>query len=278
MTSRRAGALLRSGRPTRRPAPTRFCSPQSTRRSGSRWTCLSASCPALSGCCTSTQMSSLSRCPSGWKLCSRAWRAWPTSWSERTSTARTQPTPWRARSARACSPCATRPVASGLCGGGLRSGSATTCGATRSKAQVDIPCIAASMRALRDHPRADAITSWPVAWSTELFANLNFNLVGSSWEVRRITVAKHLTRAGRAQPALLAHSKTGREYPLLTMYHLSRAERTARLCPYQLRLLNASDFVRDVLLASHSNVPSDWRLWRALGGKLRAPIAYLRDV
>ncbi|KAJ1641147.1 hypothetical protein T492DRAFT_923636 [Pavlovales sp. CCMP2436] len=149
---------------------------------------------------------------------------------------------------------------------------------SQSKAQVDIPCIAASMRALRDHPRADAITSWPVAWSTELFANLNFNLVGSSWEVRRITVAKHLTRAGRAQPALLAHSKTGREYPLLTMYHLSRAERTARLCPYQLRLLNASDFVRDVLLASHSNVPSDWRLWRALGGKLRAPIAYLRDV
>jgi hypothetical protein len=146
-------------------------------------------------------------------------------------------------------------------------------------AALDIGCISRTMRALDARPRADELTAWPVAWSTELVTNLGINLASGSWERRKAQVAKHVTRGGQERPVLVAHSKTGLKYPLLSIYHASKLERLARLCPAQLALLNASSFVRAALLGTaDGRAPSEWRLWRALGGRFSAPLSFLRDL
>jgi hypothetical protein len=150
---------------------------------------------------------------------------------------------------------------------------------SQCNAARDIPCIAGVMRALASHPTADELTSWPVAWSTELVTNLGMNLANDPWGYKKAQVAKHVTRGGQERPVLIAHSKTGLQYPLLSMYHVTTLERIARLCPSQITLLNASSFVRETLLgAVYGKEPGKWRLWRALGGKLRAPLSFLRDL
>mmetsp|Transcript_14111 Transcript_14111/g.32902 ORF Transcript_14111/g.32902 Transcript_14111/m.32902 type:complete len:149 (-) Transcript_14111:67-513(-) len=101
-------------------------------------------------------------------------------------------------------------------------------------------------------PFADERTHWPVAWSTELAVNMG-NLrrrEGQSVVEQERAVARKVTRDGKSRPVLLAHSKTGDKYPLLSMYRSRTIAELAHRCPPGIAHANASEFVQGALLTA----------------------------
>lgn len=117
-------------------------------------------------------------------------------------------------------------------------------------------------------PRVDEPTGWPVAWSTELAANVQrrqMGLVGYGGATfvpskrnypARLAVVRDLVLRRRAreqwparavQPALLAHHKTGKHYILTSLYHRTAIDKLARACPRRIACVEPLSFVNGSL-------------------------------
>jgi hypothetical protein len=116
-------------------------------------------------------------------------------------------------------------------------------------------------------PRLDERSAWPVAWSTELagqFQTVRIPGRGAGWgrnltrdwpEVERV-VGERVRRHGvapelaRGHPRLLAHSKTGRQSPLMTLYARGALRSLAQACPAALACAEPGAFVAGALLGA----------------------------
>lgn len=138
----------------------------------------------------------------------------------------------------------------------------------------DYQCMERAMRSLMaglppsERPRVDTPTSWPVAFSTELAANVQqrqMGLIGfggglfvprkSNYPQRLERVQKLILRwespgyaPSHTLPALMAHHKTGKHFILLSLYHKTAIARIARACSRRIRCIHPITFVNRSLL------------------------------
>lgn len=175
-------------------------------------------------------------------------------------------------------------------------------------AAVDLQCLADAFRRLeRAAPGPGALrpldfpAEWPVAWSTELgaqFQTVRVAGVGTDWQrgfnrywpQLKGTMGNRLVRNGSlapgaaAHPRLVAHSKTGRAYPFMTLYHRGAGVRLAAECPVELACVDARAFIDGAFLADDAHayrlpaVPagSSCLRGRAPGTRLNSALERLR--
>jgi len=122
-----------------------------------------------------------------------------------------------------------------------------------SRQPADIRCVGNAMRSLRDRPFVDMRTEWPVAWSSQFGLDLNGMFMRGPWSQMISDLHGNFTR--RRSPPLLAHTKTGRKFPLSALYYRNAIHGLAMSCPPAIARADPADFVRGAVFGERT---SEW--------------------